>query len=476
MPATLYPQTKEGAVPLLESSAGKDSPGPFHRPEFEMSPAFRRELLDLTAWEEGLYKYALAMHLAVALADANGSMLGACLNPQRLWGLFRAQKPAGSTECAFALAPPQPCTCVADALSKGRTVWAEDRAGLVHFAVPLVLGGEQLGALIAGQVFDHYPEQLPLERAAKQFGLSPTEVWQTARLEHPVSPATLQVYADLLTTLGQALLQSRYHALLEAARLIELRRADEALRKANDELERRVAERTAALEEAQKKALQAERLAAIGQLVTGLAHESRNALQRSQACLTMLELRMQDRPDALDLLGRLQNAHDDLHRLYEDVREYAAPIQLHPRVCDLAQVWREAWADLAPLAELREETGGLDLRCLADPFQLKQLFRNLLDNALHAADDPVRVTVYCRAAQIEGMPALQVAVRDNGPGIAEELQQKVFEPFFTTKAHGTGLGLAICKRIVEAHGGLIAVGDGTSAGAEILVTLPRRRV
>ena len=64
-------------------------------------------------------------------------------------------------------------------------------------------------------------------------------------------------------------------------------------------------------------------------------------------------------------------------------------------------------------------------------------------------------------------------VRDNGPGLDPELRQKVFDPFFTTKAKGTGLGMAIARRIVEAHGGQIAVGDGDAPGAVFVITLPR---
>jgi signal transduction histidine kinase len=64
-------------------------------------------------------------------------------------------------------------------------------------------------------------------------------------------------------------------------------------------------------------------------------------------------------------------------------------------------------------------------------------------------------------------------VRDNGPGLNAEQRQRIFDPFFTTKTKGTGLGMAIAKRIVEAHGGEIAVGEGTARGAEILITLPR---
>jgi signal transduction histidine kinase len=458
-------------------------------PEIELSPGLRRELLHPEAWREGLEKYALAMHLGVALVDADGHQIGPCLNPQPLWNLLRSRIPPGvpalgtrhqgGVECPFAIEPLSPCACISDALRKGTVVRARDRTGLVHFAVPLLLGQQKIGVLIAGQVFDRYPEQLPLEQTARRLGLSAAQVWQTARLEHPISPSHLQVYQDLLKTLGQTFLQGRYHALLEASRLAELHSAQDALRQANEELERRVAERTAALEEVQKKALQAERLAAIGEAAAGLAHESRNALQRSQACLAMLEVRIRDRPEALDLLTRLQSAQDDLHRMLEQVRAYASPIRLDLDVCDLAEVWREAWADLASLrqnreAELREEVDTLDLRCVASPFHLKQVFYNLFDNALAAAGDPVRVVVRCSPAEIEGKPAIRVAVRDNGPGFTEEQRRRVFGPFYTTKVRGTGLGLAICKRIVEAHGGRITVGEDPAPGAEVVVTMPWR--
>ncbi|HEV3258225.1 MAG TPA: PocR ligand-binding domain-containing protein, partial [Gemmataceae bacterium] len=334
--------------------AGQEVRGASPSPGVEVSPALWGELLDPAAWQEGLEKYALAMHLAVALVDADGRLLGPCLNPRPLWELLRARQPAGAGECPFALAPVRPCTCVADALKKRAVVQAQDGSGLAHFAVPLVLGKQRLGALVAGQVFDHDPEQQPLEQLAQNLGLSAAKVWEQARLEHPVSAAMLKVYEDLLTTLGQAFLQCRYHTLLEDSRRAERQRAEEALRRARDELEKRVEERTAALEEAQKKTLQAERLAAIGEMVAGLAHEGRNALQRSQACLEMLCLRLQGQPEALSLLGRVQKAQDDLHSLYDEVRGYAAPMHLEPRACNLAEVWREAWADLGTAREGRQ--------------------------------------------------------------------------------------------------------------------------
>jgi signal transduction histidine kinase len=228
----------------------------------------------------------------------------------------------------------------------------------------------------------------------------------------------------------------------------------------------------------QLRVLQTERLAAIGQMVTGLAHESGNALARSQACLEMLALEVQDRPDALDLVARVQRAQDHLQQLYEEVRGYAAPLKLEREPWNLAAVWRQAWSSLAlkrqgRAATLEEHAGGVDLRCEVDHFRLEQVFRNVLENALAACRDPVRIDITCADAVLAGRPAVRVAVRDNGPGLGPEQRRRIFEPFFTTKTKGTGLGMAIAKRIVEAHGGQLAVGSAEGPGAEILITLPR---
>jgi PAS domain S-box-containing protein len=230
------------------------------------------------------------------------------------------------------------------------------------------------------------------------------------------------------------------------------------------------------LKRAQERTLQAERLAAIGQMVAGLAHESGNALARAQACLEMLAIEVEGRPEALSLVGRVQKAQDHLQQLYDEVRNYAGPLRLDRELARLDAVWRQAWANLAVRrqgrqAHLREECAGADLHCAIDPFRLEQVFRNVLDNALAACRDPVEVTVRCAESSLEGRPAVLIAVRDNGPGLSAEQRRRIFEPFYTTKTKGTGLGMAIAQRIVEAHGGRIGVGDGP--GAEILLTLPR---
>ncbi|MDB5349307.1 MAG: kinE 1, partial [Planctomycetota bacterium] len=230
--------------------------------------------------------------------------------------------------------------------------------------------------------------------------------------------------------------------------------------------------------QAEARALQAERLAAIGEIVTGLAHESRNALQRGQACLEMLALEVPDRPRARELIARLQRAQDDLSGLYEEVREYAAPIRLQLRDCNLAEVWRDAWTDLEParqgrVAVLHEVIEVEDLCGRIDAPRMGQVFRNLLENALIACSDPVEIAIRCGPDDLDGRPAMRISVRDDGPGFTAEEGPKVFEAFYTTKTRGTGLGLTICRRIVEAHEGRIISADPPGRGAEFILILPR---
>ncbi len=232
------------------------------------------------------------------------------------------------------------------------------------------------------------------------------------------------------------------------------------------------------LKEAQEQIVKSERLAAIGEVVAGLAHESRNALQRSQACLEMLALKVQDRPDALDLIDRLQSAQDHLHHLYEDVRQYAAPFIIERQLCDLREIWREAWSNLERVhhekqAVFTELCNGVDLHVAADRFRLGQVFRNLFENALAASPTPAQLEITARHSARGARPAVEIALHDNGPGIPSDARLKIFEPFYTSKAKGTGLGLAIARRILDAHGGRIESVVDERPGATFRITIPR---
>lgn len=159
------------------------------------------------------------------------------------------------------------------------------------------------------------------------------------------------------------------------------------------------------------------------------------------------------------------------------MRQYAAPINLGRERHDLGRLLDETWDELDGLrkgrqAVLRRSADRCDLDAVVDPFAIKQVFRNVLENALAACADPLEIDVQFAESEIEGVPGLSVAIGDNGPGLTEETRRRIFEPFYTTKSRGTGLGMAIAKRIIETHRGRIDVGI-RGRGAEIILVVPR---
>ncbi len=230
---------------------------------------------------------------------------------------------------------------------------------------------------------------------------------------------------------------------------------------------------------AEQRAHQAERLSAIGEMMSAIAHESRNALQRMQAGIDMLSLDLPENSEAKENLDRIDRARADLQHLFEELRSYAAPINLQVSNHMLSTVWRQAWSNLEATrgdrdAELREDLGGMDLTCPIDAFRVEQVFRNLMENSLAACSDPVCIEISCTESELEGAPAVRLSVRDNGPGFSDQQKKQIFEAFFTTKAEGTGLGLAISQRIIDAHGGTIRAEDCDDGGVEFVITLPRK--
>ncbi|QDT03672.1 Sensor protein FixL [Rubripirellula lacrimiformis] len=249
-----------------------------------------------------------------------------------------------------------------------------------------------------------------------------------------------------------------------------------------DITDRKAAE--AELAASQVKLVQAERLAAMGQMISAIAHESRNALQRIQVGVDMLQYEIKPENESRDDLDRISRAKADLQQLHDELRSFAGPIQLNITTCNIAEIWRQAWSNLQVSrkdrnAQLVEEIADVDLTCPIDAFRIEQVFRNLFENSLAAGKDPLQITVSCETVQSQNLydvssPHLRISVRDNGPGLPEEIRGKVFEAFHTTKVKGTGLGMAIARRFVEAHQGTIKIRDESIIGAEFIIELPRK--
>ncbi|QDT91523.1 Sensor protein ZraS [Gimesia algae] len=164
--------------------------------------------------------------------------------------------------------------------------------------------------------------------------------------------------------------------------------------------------------------------------------------------------------------------------LFEEVRQYAAPVQLHFQMIDVGQLIDETW-DLLTLTRkgrdvrLLQPDTDLNLECEIDRFHIRNAIRNILENSLAACDDPVEIDIDFSEVQDTNRRFLRIAIRDNGPGFTPDQAKKVFDAFYTTKTHGTGLGLSITKRLVERHGGQVKLGSDYHNGAEIVLTLPR---
>lgn len=227
--------------------------------------------------------------------------------------------------------------------------------------------------------------------------------------------------------------------------------------------------------QAQKVAARSQRLAAIGQTVAGLAHESRNALHRINASVETLQLDIPPGSDLREEVDAIQRASHELQNTLEEVRQFAAPITLHREAAMLTEVWRLVWSYLRPMrrgrdAELIETDCGCDHTVDVDVLRIEQIFRNMFENSLAACDDPVRIHLDC---QCESPDTIVLNFEDNGPGLSPEQRQKIFEPFFTTKSRGTGLGMSIVQRLVDAHGGNIQVAEPRHGGARFVIRLSK---
>jgi signal transduction histidine kinase len=235
-----------------------------------------------------------------------------------------------------------------------------------------------------------------------------------------------------------------------------------------------------ALAEARQSLLRSERLATVGTLASGLAHEVGNPLGAISGYAEVARSRVpvDASPDLLDALDRIAAAAGRIDRTVRDLLDFARPSTPMLRDIDLTGPVDAALRLAQGQPRFRDVQVTVDAptglpRVNADEHQLAQVFLNLFLNAGDAMDGQGAITV---RARVEGHD-VRVEVEDTGPGILADDLPRVFDPFFTTKSPGagTGLGLAVCHAIMEATGGDIAVSRGDAGGALFTLRIPGSR-
>ncbi len=257
----------------------------------------------------------------------------------------------------------------------------------------------------------------------------------------------------------------------------EIRRRDEEIRAWNAELQTRVDERTAELKAAQDQILRTRRMAALGSLGAGLAHELNNPMTAITGYLAILRKHATPGGAEADMIARAQEQAARVARVVEDLRSFSD----QERTVSGQRFSLGRTVDSAlSLYEERLRSSGIDLTkrieeklpdAQGDPVQIQQVVAHLVENAINAMPSGGKLEV--SLGTVDG-DALRLTVADTGKGIPALIRERIFDPFFTTKEQQgqVGLGLSVSHSIVEAHHGRIVVESEEGMGAAITVLLP----
>lgn len=224
---------------------------------------------------------------------------------------------------------------------------------------------------------------------------------------------------------------------------------------------------------------QAEKMAAIGEMAAGIAHEFRNPLAAISGSAQLLGLQGDDHPRSQKLTQIIIRECDRLESVIDEFLLFSKPSQPEKEWCRINQLLEETaqvlqqtphWSSGFTLAITADDS----LECWADRNQLKQVFLNLFSNSCQAMQNG-NGEIALTAGEERGEnddEQLRIVVRDNGPGIPARHLARIFEPYFTTRKNGTGLGLAIVHQIIDSHGGTIGVASQEGQGTAFTIILP----
>jgi signal transduction histidine kinase len=263
------------------------------------------------------------------------------------------------------------------------------------------------------------------------------------------------------------------------------------LQETHETLHREVVRLKAELNEANEQLQRSRRLAALGEMAAGIAHEVRNPLGSIGLYARMLEQDLVSLPPQKEIAGKIVSAVIGLNGVVGDVLSFARDVKISPEPVEVDELLSRAVdACLAGEAIRLLKRGGAEegagVLAWCDSVLLHQALVNIIRNAIEAmAESPpprgghVLALDAAEAIGHDGKPATVLTVSDSGPGVSRDAIDRMFNPFFTTRKTGTGLGLAIVHRIVDAHGGRIVVWNNAdrapgSPGATFEIVIPSR--
>lgn len=224
----------------------------------------------------------------------------------------------------------------------------------------------------------------------------------------------------------------------------------------------------------ESKLRQAQRLSAIGNLAAGVAHDVRNPLNAIKLLSShALDSLAAGNDHTAKQLTTIRNEANRLEDIVSSFLSLAKEEELHFEPVALDGILQECVQLVTKDAEMRKvhlvsELRVGDLTLHLDPRKISRAVLNVIINAMEACPEGGRVRLFSRVLNEE----CQIEVRDDGPGLSDEVLERVFEPYFTTKAMGTGLGLSITRGIIEEHRGTITINSSESAGTQVLIVLP----
>ena len=253
----------------------------------------------------------------------------------------------------------------------------------------------------------------------------------------------------------------------------EKRRLEHEIKLYAEELEKRVDERTAELVETHQRLVTQERIAALGRAAAQVAHEVKNPL----AGLLLYSLHLKSKSDNLSekqiyLVDKIVDTINHLNSRVQQILGFARPVNLNLQAESLNEIIKDILELLQPQLTAKKVQVRLSLcegaYAMVDESSIRGALMNLILNAIEAMPDGGALSIAC--GRID--QSLRLEIADTGLGIDEEKAKKIFEPFYTTKAQGLGLGMPYAKRVIEQHGGTIALHSKLGEGTTISITLP----